>query len=144
MDNKIMEEYDEINYSIYTHFRCSQCQQTKPLQKDGGTGYALDKSNTKLICYDCCGELDKKMMIEDKKITLYLTIDNDHYGHVSNWPGTLKLQAFYKKGKHNWGITRYDVWFIFNGYWWHGVQYGDNNQICHCKQTKEGATKWTK
>jgi len=41
-------------------------------------------------------------------------------------------------GRHNFGLTRYDVWFDGkDGHIWHGVQYGDNAQILHCKRTKQ-------
>ena len=33
---------------------------------------------------------------------------------------------------------RLDVWFYGpDGYIWHGVQYGDNTQIVHCKRSSE-------
>ena len=107
------------------------------------TGYGIDKDGKK-YCYDCCALQDKQAMINDKQITLYLTIENDAFKYdnfasskVTNWPGNLTFNARVKKGKHNIARYRYDCWFSFNGYIWHGVQYGDNTQIVYCKQTKE-------
>lgn len=134
-----MVKYDPDNYSTYTHFQCKQCHHIIELQKNGGTGYALNNSN-ELICYSCCGENDRQRMIDNKKIVLYLVTYKDDFLKylVINWPGTLRIPIRKVKiGKHNIAGTRTDVWFVFNGYWWHGVNYGDNSQICHCKQTKE-------
>jgi hypothetical protein len=127
-------------------FTCSLCKKTKPIQTEGGTGYAHN-AKKKLFCYDCCGELDKKQMVETGRATLYLTSKKDPNPNscrnggliysVSNWPGTLKIECFgFRKGNHNIARTRTDVWFSFNQKLWHGTQYGENTQICHCKQAK--------
>lgn len=88
-------------------------------------------------------EINEKEMIKTGRVTLYLIIVNNgssNYAKVTNWSGTLHFDFLeYKKGNHNITGKRYDTWFIFNGYFWHGVTYGDNTQICHCKQTKEKA-----
>lgn len=56
---------------------------------------------------------------------------------ITNWPGTLEFStAYMRRGYHNIAGRRYDVWFYFAGKRWHGVQYGDNTQILHCRQTK--------
>ena len=72
-------------------------------------------------------------MTEHGRIMLYLS-----NGEVMNWPGTLRFPAHVRKGRHNIAGSRYDVWFAGpDGFQWHGVQYGDNTQICHCKRTKQ-------
>jgi hypothetical protein len=73
-------------------------------------------------------------MKDEGRITLYLTDD----GRVTNWPNSLSFKGHVSKGRHNIAGTRYDVWFTGpDGHRWHGTQYGDNTQICHCKRTKE-------
>lgn len=113
-----------------TTFVCSVCNQEKSIQKTGGIGYGYNHSNDK-ICYACCGELDKKEMVEKGKTTLYLTDKA-----ITNWPNSLSFPISYRKtGRHNFAGKRYDVWFTGpDKKNWHGVTFGDNTQICHCKR----------
>ena len=141
-------------------FTCVRCGEEKPINTSGGTGYAGDIGNP--TCYSCCADLDRESMIETGKATLYLacepaskafdngrpftpaTINKGHgrsrKGTVSNWPGTLAFSASVDYSRHNIARWRYDAHFIGpDGFWWHGVTYGDNTQICHCKRTKKRA-----
>lgn len=125
---------------------CADCgAECKP---DGcATGYGVDRDNRK-ICYACCGYHDRAEMMLTGRATLYLTYDvipakpgtpwgrGIHNARVTNWPGSLSIRAGIKSGRHNIAGRRYDVWFTFAGRTWHGVQYGDNTQICHCRITK--------
>lgn len=111
------------------NFICSVCGQSKQ------TGYATRKNGDK-VCYDCCGEEDKQWMIDNGSICLYLTCEKTK-GTISNWPGTLSFTAYITVGRHNIAGNRYDAWFTGpDGKKWHGVTYGDNTQICHCKKIK--------
>ena len=115
-----------------TAFECSKCGKTKVSFSTFTTGYGVDRSTNKPVCYACCAEDDKKQMREKGKIMLYLSGDK-----VTNWPGSLSFPVQYQtKGRHNIASTRYDVWFNFEGKVWHGVQYGDMTQIVHCAATK--------
>lgn len=88
------------------------------------------------------GKHDRKQMAETGKIVLFLTISEYmnmrlfQDGKLTNWPGSLEIPCRVKRGRHNMAGTRYDVWFRLHGKEWHGVQYGDNTQICHCKRLK--------
>lgn len=125
-------------------FFCSDCHQDKPIQKDGGTGYAeLAEDGQQIrVCYSCVAERDKRNMIADGKATLYLSditksCNPNGFGSVGNWPGTLKFSARVRKGHHNIAHTRYDVWFTGpDNKPWHGTQYGENTQLTHCKRIK--------
>lgn len=121
-------------------FHCADCGQDKPVKTEGGTGYGYfgpDQPDNKPICYECCGKREATTMRETGKATLYLEHKGrDTSGWVTNWPGTLRLPCGVSIGRHNMAGKRYDVWFVFEGYQWHGVTYGDNTQICHCKRTK--------
>jgi hypothetical protein len=131
-----------------SEFKCSICGLIKAEQSEGGTGYAVLADESK-VCYECCAILDRDSMIKTGRATLYLTIAD--YGKrgwlgeryisasISNWPGTLKFHSnLIKYGRHNMADRRYDVWFYGpDGKTWHGVRYGDNTQICHCKRTKD-------
>jgi len=112
------------------------------------TGYATDNDGNK-VCFDCCGWEDKAYMVMEGKNTLYLTINNHNSDEfntarkdfvISNWPGTYKTHCtYYRKGRHNITGSRYDVWFTGpDSMPWHGVQYGENTQIVHCKRIKGG------
>jgi hypothetical protein len=102
-------------------------------------GYGKD-SEGKTFCYDCCAKMDLEFMQSRGKIALYL-VNHDNKYFVTNWPGSLSFPIRGKviKGHHNIAGTRYDVWFYVpnDKYLWHGIQYGDNTQICHCKRTKK-------
>jgi hypothetical protein len=88
------------------------------------------------ICYACCGEHDRRRMLETGKATLYLCQREPGAWVVSNWPSSLVFPVHHKRtGRHNMARRRYDAWFTGpDGKNWHGVQYGDNTQICHCKR----------
>ena len=110
------------------------------------TGYGQDSNGNK-ICYDCCAIVDLADMRESGKITLYLTEIHDRpekrYDHaykVTNWPGSLIFPVIdYRWGSHNIAGSRIDVWFMDKtnpSGWqkWHGVSYGDNTQLVHCRR----------
>ena len=144
-----------------TEFKCVDCKEVKPVQKEGGTGYAcIGKNRDRKICYSCCAIRDRKDMVKRGRATLYLTCEPAHKmlnngspynpstlnqgtgratrGTVSNWPNTLSFPCHTRVGHHNIARYRYDVWFRGpDGFVWHGVTIGDNTQICHCKRTKE-------
>ena len=142
-----------------TFFKCHQCKQVKPVQTSGGTGYGYDAKD-RPVCYECCGENDRKDMISTGKAVLYLTcepaskmrlsgqpytiatlnqgIGRSTKGTVSNWPGTMKFDCYTTVGHHNIARHRYDCWFTGpDGKRWHGVTYGDNTQICRCRRLKD-------
>lgn len=114
---------------------CDDCGQAITVPAGSiGTGYAYTTDN-KRICYACCAIRDAAEMEATGRATLYLNA-----GHVSNWPGTLKIKTTaQRKGEHRaFGrrSVRYDVYFMWRGKRWHGTQFGDNTQICHCKRLK--------
>lgn len=68
------------------------------------------------------------------RIALYL-IKREMKYFITNWPGTLEFPALQvRSGRHNIAGTRIDVWFFVGKQQWHGVQYGEWTQICHCKR----------
>ncbi len=110
---------------------CSQCNKIV-----SEYGYGKDD---KVVCYECCAVQDKNFMKEHGKIVMYLT-GKDNKKEVTNWPGTLRIAVNgSKEGRHNMAGIRYDVWFNFDGFIWHGVQYGNNTQLCYCRKTKDVA-----
>jgi hypothetical protein len=137
-----------------SNFYCSCCKKNVSIEhSECTTGYATKRNNHK-VCYNCCAKLDKERMIKDGQITLYLTMlpkgmkkDGtiatigldaiSQLAKITNWPGSLIIWGRWKKGRHNIVNNRYDVWFMFENSQWHGVQYGDNTQLLHCKQVKK-------
>lgn len=116
---------------------CVRCDKTIVKPTDSvTTGYGIDSEGNK-ICFACCAEADKHHMRENGRITLYFSPgDRGGRGKVSNWPGSLVWEnVHYTIGGHNWGLKRYDCWFWFENCEWHGVRYGDNTELLHCKQT---------
>lgn len=131
---------------------CPRCNYAGPFRicgdgRDDGR-YFCRHADGSILCDECCGEEDRRAMVETGRATLYLSYQD--YGKrgwlgekyvsatVSNWPGTLKFHSnLIKVGRHNMAGTRYDVWFKGpDGKDWHGVQYGENTQICHCRRIK--------
>ncbi len=75
-------------------------------------------------------------MRRGEPISLYLKGSGLHY-EVTNWPGTLSiLVQRMRRGRQNMAGTRIDVWFWFEGHRWHGVQYGPNTDLVHCRRVK--------
>lgn len=153
-----------VRVAIYTCDRCHE-EIAAPAKDSFTTGYG-EMPNGDKHCFPCCADLDREHMIADGKITLYLTQseDSDYLGtqdlrdyarllnshiypqmsrkchYVTNWPGSLRFKVVGGPGQgyHNMARYRYDVWFIGpDRHIWHGTQYGDNTQLCHCKRTKE-------
>ena len=96
-------------------------------------GYGTDRETGKTSCYACCAEHDRDIMRTTGRITLYLCGNT----RLTNWPGSLVIEPYRLRiGRHNIAGKRYDVWFHFEDTKWHGVQYGSNTQICHCRRLK--------
>lgn len=116
---------------------CDTCG--KPIYRedgDGASGYAIDKLGRR-HCFECCADHDRAFMRATGRNTLYLTTSKTGPWRVSNWPGMLEFTAHGRVGRHNIAGRRYDFRFVFDGYWWHGVTYGDNTQIAHCRKTRD-------
>lgn len=124
-------ELKKHDHRLPAKFHCHHCLNDFPLQRSGGTGYAVVGDT--VVCYPCCAELDRERMRSTGRITLYLAPNKNGGFEVTNWPGTLRFPV----GRHNIAGVRNDVWFIGpDNMTWHGVQYGDNTQLCHCKRVK--------
>lgn len=116
-------------------FICTQCLQEKKYESDITTGYGKNSNGDK-VCYQCIGENDDKHLSSMKvgeKVVLYL-----HEGRVQNWPNTFSRLVYgLRTSRHNIAGKRYDFWFNHNGRQFHGVQFGDNTQVAHCKLLKK-------
>ena len=90
------------------------------------------------VCYSCCGKRDSADMSATGRAVLYLTEEGPEGAVVSNWPGTLKFRVRHKRvGSHNLAGRRVDVWFTdSDGREWHGINYGHNSQLCHCRRLR--------
>lgn len=131
-------------------FHCDFCKTDTPIQTSGGTGYAKLISGH-IACYDCCATLDREEVARSGEYTLYLSYKGSRpedfkWGKVdvTNWPGTLRFLVGQRRiGRHNLVGRHYDVWFAGPDKQgnltatWHGVTYGDNTQICHCRRVKD-------
>lgn len=123
-------------------FYCSGCEQSKGhVNPDsfGTAGYGEDEHGRR-YCFACCAVRDLASMAETGRATLYLTGKPGEY-RITNWPDSLSFIPYKARiGRHNMAGKRYDVWFSGPGELpslsaeWHGVSYGDNTQICHCKR----------
>ena len=113
----------------------------KPKQGSITTGYGLDEDGHK-VCYACCADSDRDYMKSHERITLYFVkreVNGCKQWFVSNWPGSLEFKAFnVSKGSHNIARTQYSFSFRDDtGKLWHGRQYGQWNEIAHCRKAKQ-------
>ena len=78
---------------------------------------------------------NSESMRDTGRAVLYLTEGPDGAA-VTDWPGVLKFRVRHKRvGSHNLARRRVDVWFAdSDGREWHGVNYGHNSQLCHCRR----------
>ena len=108
------------------------------------TGYGQDRDG-RAHCFACCAERERESMIATGKAVLYLTVESAATGgpawKIKDWPGRLAFSCnAMRDGKHNIARTRKDAWFHGpDGFLWHGVQYGENTQIIHCRRTRHAA-----
>ena len=125
---------------------CFRCGGDFIKNYDFDTGYGIDRNGHK-ICFKCCGEIDRQELdsleIGGKGVIHYLTSKTEvlDWGkkttyEVSNWPGSMRFNVFCKEGRHNFAGVRRDVWFSYNGKNFHGVQYGNNSELCYIKRVK--------
>jgi hypothetical protein len=105
------------------------------------TGYAYNVTDDKTLCYDCAAKIEHQYMLDNNKTVLYLvrnTSELNPFYEVTDWPGKLRFRVRHMKtGRYNLARKAYHVWFTGpNNTNWHGVTYGDNTQLCHCKRIK--------
>ena len=123
-------------------WKCGECGKVEELGAHGGCGtgygYKAEGPNEPPICYACCSKRESELMTETGKAALYLSHKRgETRGELTDWPGGLRFSGYVRQGRHNMAGRRYDIWFTGpDGKSWHGVQYGDNTQICHCKRLK--------
>jgi hypothetical protein len=127
--------------SLYPEqFKCDSCKEI--FHRSVGYGYQSKDDLLFPVCYACCGKEDEKQMRETGKAVLYLSHEvkgESKIHYAGNWPGTLKIRigGAIKYSWHNFAGKdgRRDVWFKFDGSWWHGVNIGDND-LLRCKRLK--------
>lgn len=111
---------------------CFTCHaELPPVPHTGASGYGTDRDNNK-HCYKCCADRERADMIATGHGMLY-----DCDDRLTGWAGTLTFPIGQRKtGRHNIAGRRYDLWFRGpDNRTWHGVRYGDNTQIVHCRRT---------
>lgn len=124
---------------------CGHTPTVSPVDQGVGTGYGTDAQG-KTWCYECCAYLDKAEMIEEGKITLYLTVNPGPYVapsrcKITNWPGTLEfrptiVRKSQGRGFHGLKFEIVHVWFTGpDGLRWIGRNAG-HHQLLHCRRLK--------
>ena len=123
-------------------FMCADCGEHIVHTDSVTTGYDIGRDGKK-VCYACCAKRDIAEMRDTGRAVLYLTVAGPTtaaplWPVVTNWPGTLRIPVKSRRiGRHNFAGSRTDVWFDGpDGKRWHGVQLGENSQICRCRRLK--------
>lgn len=118
-------------------FTCATCGQRKGLNTGGcgATGYARTADRDEFMCYPCAAAAIAADLVRDGRGMLYLANRGGALS-LSDWAGERVYKVHrHTQGRHNIARVRYDVWFTGpDGKNWHGVQYGDNTQICHVRR----------
>jgi hypothetical protein len=136
------------------YFHCDRCNLDKTHISDFTTGYGT-LPNGEIRCFDCCALEDIDQMKKTGQIVLYLTMRDKMKeiksdpgvlrsrpwmipDKLTNWPGSLTFEILsWSKGRHNWGIDRYDLWFKGpDDLIWYGRFQGSWTQLTYCKRTK--------
>lgn len=119
---------------------------TKPVD----TGYGVRPDGEK-VCFSCCGKTDAEELRTTGRLVGYFTYSTPGINHArsaprdqyvgsptfTNWPGTLKISTYthVRVSRNNFGATRLDFWFTWEGRTYHGVNIGDN-QIARVRRVK--------
>jgi hypothetical protein len=127
-----------------TIFDCFGCKDHFVIHDELTTGYGIKQFGKRKVklCYDCIAKAETGRMLIDGANVMYLTKDQAGQMWVSNWPASLKFVVYYsKQSRHacfGYNNKRHDVWFVGpDGFTWHGIQRGNNNDICRVKRTKQ-------
>lgn len=95
-----------------------------------------NKKSSNVLCDNCSSLFQKAEMVVTGKTKLYDTGGM----HLSNYSNTLHFDIIgSQRGNHNIAPCRIDFWF--NGpdnHTWHGILYGNNTCVVHCKRNKSG------
>ncbi len=121
-------------------FHCDYCKEDKEYISTTPTGFI--KYHNKTICFGCYTRIDIDNMRITGKGILRLhredTLPSEPLRYTMRNLGTLRLPVnrIITKNyvKHS---TRRDIWFDLYDQIWHGVQYGDFTQLCHCRRLKQ-------
>ena len=124
------------------HFTCFNCGESKPIQTNGGAGYATCDGGE--LCYTCCAIGDAITMEATGKIVLYWhrrRVESKdfpggywHEDTISNWPGSLTFKAgAIRSGAHNIAGKQTTIYFNAFGETWSGRHMGDN-EILRCRR----------
>jgi hypothetical protein len=118
-------------------YECVECgNRDEELLAGSSIGNYAIKDGHK-ICYACAAKSIKDGMISTGKAILYY---DGVKKIVTDFYRTVSFKVLHSRvGLHNLAGVRYDYWFIFNGYVWHGYTVGNNTMVAHCKQTKQVA-----
>lgn len=101
-----------------------------------GTGYGMTPEGV-INCYACCAEVGRESILQGKPFTGYLVNDGSQQPEVTNWPGTFRVRASVRRGRHNIARERRDVWaYMPDGFVWYGRNAGDS-QLLTMRRTKE-------
>lgn len=115
-------------------------------------------------CYACCGEMDRKEMIETGRGVLYLSVmalkewmatcilsrgmyasymaESQDRCTISNWPGTLTFRPHHVRKYEGWGFGgSYPIRIAYftgpDGKLWCGRNAGRHNDILRCWRVKQ-------
>lgn len=68
--NQVLETQEQLRDAKHVEglqFKCGDCQQVKPVQTSGGTGYGYMPGSNKPVCYDCCNKREIESLKDRSK-----------------------------------------------------------------------------
>ena len=101
----------------------------------------IDWTGRRRFATACCGKREFGRYVGNRARGSLLDGEGPEGAVVTDWPGALKFRVRHKRvGSHNLAGRRVDVWFTdSDGREWHGVNYGHNSQLCHCRRLRSAA-----
>lgn len=128
---KTPAQASETRHAEGVQFRCHDCSEVKPVQTNGGTGYAVCDEGKHLVCYACADKRETADMLTSDRFTAYVSPDGRS---ITTWTGG-KLGTVSFGGRHPWSrerhyITARDV----HGQHWHGT--GAQGMYCNLRKCK--------
>lgn len=118
------------------HKTCARCSRAIVREPNGiGTGYGVTPDGI-VHCYACCADVDRESIMQGRPFVGYLVTSGER-PEVTNWPGTFRVRAHVRRGRHNIARERRDVWaYMPDGFIWYGRNAGDT-QLLMMRRTKE-------
>lgn len=110
-------------------FQCFDCREVKPVQTDGGTGYAVLSKLNERVCYACAADRDRRDASLGRPIVAYVGKRNARsLNDLTTWAGVKIGSCYLGKSwrvRSHIGPHMYQVYSIIDGVTFTGRSFGE-------------------